>query len=148
MTARAAARTHPDGLSTALTRVGDRWTLLIVGALLAGPRRFGQLSDELEGIAPNVLTQRLRQLEADRLIVAEPYSGRPVRYAYGLTARGAALAGALRLLTHWGAEQVVTGEEAEPTIHRACGTVAEPRWWCPTCDRALDDGELDDVRWV
>lgn len=140
--------TSPDGLATALTRVGDRWSLLIVGALLGGPRRFGELSDELGGIAPNVLSQRLRQLEADRLVVSQPYSSRPVRYGYELTARGAALAGALRLLSHWGSVHVGGTEGVEPTVHAACGTVAEPRWWCATCDRTLDDGELDDVRWV
>ena len=137
-----------DGLTTALTRVGDRWTLQIVGALLAGPGRFGQLSEQLGGIAPNVLSQRLRQLEADGLVVAEPYSERPVRYTYALTSQGAALAGALRLLTHWGAEHIRGVDSAEPTIHRACGTIAEPRWWCPTCERTLDDAELDEVRWI
>jgi DNA-binding HxlR family transcriptional regulator len=141
------ARPHEDALATALARVGDRWTLLIVGALLAGPRRFGELSDELSGIAPNVLSQRLRRLEEDQMIVAEPYSGRPVRYAYELTARGAALAGALRLLTHWGAEHVA-GQPGEPTVHAACGSIAEPRWWCPTCDRMVTDEELDEVRWI
>lgn len=132
------------GLSLALTRIGDRWTLLIVQSLLTGPRRFGELSEDLTGIAPNVLSQRLRQLEADRLVIAHPYSARPVRHAYELTARGAALAGALRLLAHWGAEE---GSGA-PVEHAACGTMAEPRWWCPTCDRVVADEEIDEVRWV
>src|SRR5258708_26595450 len=94
-----------DGLPLALARVGDRWTLQVVNALLVGPRRFNELSDALDGIAPNVLSQRLRQLEADQLVVAEAYSTRPVRFSYHLTETGAALAGALRFLTHWGAEQ-------------------------------------------
>ena len=134
----------PDGLSSALTRVGDRWTLQIVNSLLQGPRRFGELSDDLVGIAPNVLSQRLRQLEADRLVVAHPYSTRPMRHAYELTARGASLAGALRLLANWGTEE---GPGA-PVEHAACGTAAEPRWWCPTCDRVVADEELDEVRWL
>ena len=133
----------------ALAHVGDRWTLLIVNVLLPGPRRFNELSEELAGIAPNVLTQRLRQLEADRLVVAQAYSTRPVRFTYELTDTGRALAGALRMLSHWGAEQAAMGgEEGVGAIHQACGTVAEPRWWCRTCDRIVDDDDLAQLRWV
>jgi DNA-binding HxlR family transcriptional regulator len=136
-----------EGLHLALGRVGDRWSLLVVQALLAGPRRFNDLQAELDGIAPNVLAARLRQLEGDGLVVATPYSERPVRYAYDLSADGAELAGALRLLATWGAAQAGAAD-AEPVVHQACGTAAEPRWWCPTCERGLDDDELDDVRWI
>ena len=141
-------RDRHAGLHLALGRVGDRWTLLVVQALLAGPRRFNDLQDELAGIAPNVLATRLRQLERDGLVIAAPYSERPVRYTYELTADGAALAGALRLLATWGADQAGAAGEAEPVVHQACGSAAEPRWWCPTCERGLDDDELDDLRWV
>lgn len=139
----------PGGLRRALAHVGDRWTLLVVNALLSGPRRFNEIQDDLGGIAPNVLSQRLRQLESDRLVVARPYTERPPRYAYELTATGAALAGALRLLAHWGAEHgAQPGGPGEPVVHQACGTPAEARWWCPTCDRVVDDGELDELRWI
>src|SRR6516162_8313553 len=67
-------------LADALAAVGDRWTLLVIAALLDGPRRFGDLQDEVAGIAPNVLTQRLRQLERNALVVARPYSERPPRF--------------------------------------------------------------------
>src|SRR5437660_1518138 len=59
--ATAARETLP--LEAALDRVGDRWSLLVVEALLDGPRRFGELGDALPGIAPNILTDRLRRLE-------------------------------------------------------------------------------------
>ena len=49
-------------LEEAVSRVGDRWTLLLVDALLAGPRRFGDLQEDLKGIAPNVLSARVRHL--------------------------------------------------------------------------------------
>ena len=75
----------------------------MVAALLDGPRRFGELQEEVEGIAPNVLTQRLRQLERNALVVARPYSERPPRFVYELSASGRELAGALRLLAGWGA---------------------------------------------
>jgi DNA-binding HxlR family transcriptional regulator len=62
--------TSRSALADALATVGDRWTLLLIAALLDGPRRFGDLQEEVAGIAPNVLTQRLRQLERNALVVA------------------------------------------------------------------------------
>ena len=50
-------------LADALTTIGDRWTLLLIAALLDGPRRFGDLQTEVEGIAPNVLKRGLRYLD-------------------------------------------------------------------------------------
>src|SRR5256885_632434 len=91
-----ARRESISPLSAALERVGDRWTLLLVEALLDGPRRFGDLQEALPGIAPNILSQRLRHLERETLLVARPYSHRPPRFAYELTEAGAELAGALR----------------------------------------------------
>jgi DNA-binding HxlR family transcriptional regulator len=126
----------PTPLAAALDSVGDRWTLLIVEALLDGPQRFGDLQERLERIAPNVLTQRLRRLESERLVVAQPYSERPQRFVYELTASGHELAGALRLLADWGARQ---GDSAEPPRHDACGTPVEARWWCPTCEQPVDE---------
>src|SRR4051812_46242431 len=90
-------------LAEALAAVGDRWTLLIVDALLVGPRRFNDLQQDTNGIAPNILAARLRRLEDDGLVVAAPYSQRPPRFVYELTAAGRELAGALRLLAGWGA---------------------------------------------
>src|SRR3954451_5851060 len=90
-------------LSEALTSVGDRWTLLVIEALLEGPRRFGDLQSDVPGIAPNILTQRLRHLEREALVVSRPSSERPPRFVYELTSAGAELAGALRLLADWGA---------------------------------------------
>jgi DNA-binding HxlR family transcriptional regulator len=125
-------------LAAALDSVGDRWTLLLVEALLEGPRRFGDLQEQLPRIAPNVLTQRLRRLEGEGLVVAEPYSERPQRYVYELTASGHELAGALRLLADWGARH---RESGEPPRHDACGTPVEARWWCPTCEGPIDQAE-------
>lgn len=124
-------------LSDALERVGDRWTLLVVAALLDGPRRFGDLQAELGGIATNVLTQRLRRLEQEMLVVGQPYQRRPERFVYELTAPGRELAGALRLLAGWGARHT----EGEPPRHDACGTPLEVRWWCSTCGSPAEPGD-------
>jgi DNA-binding HxlR family transcriptional regulator len=78
----------PSPLAEALSRVGDRWTLLVVEALLDGPRRFSELGEQVGGIAPNILSQRLKHLEREGLVLPEPYTDRPPRYEYRLTAPG------------------------------------------------------------
>jgi DNA-binding HxlR family transcriptional regulator len=122
-------------LAEALGKVGDRWTLLVVEALLAGPCRFNDLLSQIPGLAANILSERLKRLERDALLVARPYSERPPRVAYELTAEGRELAGALRLLTQWGAGHT---DPAQAPRHSACGTPVEARWYCPTCDRLVD----------
>lgn len=149
MDAEPASPTSDDGeslassaLAEALATVGDRWTLLIVAALMSGARRFGELERQLGGIAPNVLSSRLRQLAEQGLVVAEPYSERPQRFVYELTGAGRELAGPLRLLTQWGARQ--TG--GATAVHAACGSPLEAVWYCPTCQAEVADdeaGELD-----
>jgi DNA-binding HxlR family transcriptional regulator len=135
----------PDGspLAAALERVGDRWSLLLIEALLPGPRRFNELGEAVQGIAPNILTDRLRRLESERVVRSRPYSERPLRLAYELTAEGQELAGALRLLADWGSR---VARDAEPMHHAVCGSPIEARWYCPTCDRPIEQDEADELR--
>jgi DNA-binding HxlR family transcriptional regulator len=144
-----------SGLDEAMARVGDRWTLLVVDALMAGPRRFSELQADIPRLAPNVLTARLRRLERQGLVLAVPYSDRPPRLEYRITEAGRELAGALRLLARWGSrESGGDGTGADGTDadgigphHRSCGTALETRWYCPTCARVTDTAD-DDLRWV
>jgi DNA-binding HxlR family transcriptional regulator len=139
----------PEGLNRALaealSRVGDRWTLAIVAALLEGPRRFGDLQDDLEGIAPNVLSARLQRLAEEGLILAEPYSERPQRFAYALTERGRGLAGPIRLLSGWAAREL---PGADSPVHEACGSQLEALWFCPTCQRPVEEGEAVELHYA
>jgi DNA-binding HxlR family transcriptional regulator len=132
-------------LDNALAHVGDRWTLLVVQALLTGPRRFNELQEEIPGIAANILSQRLKRLEHDGLLVSRAYTERPPRAAYELTAEGRELAGALRLLAHWGARHATP---ADAPRHPACGTPLEARWYCPTCDRLVEDEPELEMRFL
>lgn len=132
-------------LAAALERVGDRWSLLLIEALLEGPRRFGELSEAVEGIAPNILSERLKRLEGERVVRATPYSERPPRFTYALTDEGLELAGVLRLLADWGSR---SSASPEPMRHGLCGTPVEARFWCPTCSRALDEPEADELRFL
>jgi DNA-binding HxlR family transcriptional regulator len=132
-------------LEAALDRVGDRWSLLLVEALLDGSRRFGEIQELLPGIAPNILTDRLRRLEREGVLVARPYQQRPPRMEYTLTAAGHDLAGALRLLADWGGRR---SDHGDPLRHALCGTPLEARWYCPTCSQPVSDSEAPETRVV
>ena len=127
-----------SALDAALARVGDRWSFLVVEALLDGPRRFNDLAADVAGIAPNILTDRLRRLEREGVLVGRRYSERPRRVAYALTEDGLDLAGVLRLLAAWGGRG---GSGAEGLRHMSCGSALEARWYCPTCARTVDENE-------
>ena len=66
-----------SGLDAAMATVGDRWTLLVVDALLDGPLRFSDLQEAIPKVAPNVLSSRLRRLEDQGLVSGARYSDRP-----------------------------------------------------------------------
>jgi DNA-binding HxlR family transcriptional regulator len=135
----------PSALARAVEIIGDRWSLLVVDALLAGSLRFNDLAEAVSGIAPNVLSQRLKHLEHEGIVVARPYSRRPPRFSYELSAAGKELAGVLRLLAHWGSER---SDHPEPLRHSACGTPMEARWYCPTCAVAVDENAAAQVRFI
>ena len=127
-------------LADALNRVGDRWTLLVVNALLEGPKRFNELQDAVDGVAPNILSSRLKALIEHALVVQHLYQERPPRFVYELSESGRELAGALRLLADWGAKTA----GGEPLRHSACGTALEARWWCPSCEEPVADDAGDE----
>ncbi|WP_369205330.1 winged helix-turn-helix transcriptional regulator [Streptomyces sp. PU-14G] len=90
-------------LARALDSIGDRWTLLIVRELLAGPRRYTDLHADLPGVSTDMLAARLKHMEAEGLAERrrqpKPASG----YVYELTERGRTLLPALTALAAWGA---------------------------------------------
>lgn len=100
-------------LARALDHVGDRWTLLIIRELLLGPARFRDLRSGLPGIATNLLTQRLRDLEADGLVARTrmpPPDGAP---AYELTDTGHELREAVLALIRWGRHWMLRGPDGD-----------------------------------
>ena len=86
-------------------------------------------------IAANILSERLKPLEREGLLVARPYSERPPRAAYQLTAEGTELAGAA---TPAGALGNQARRPGGSPRHPACGTLLEARWYCPTCNHLVD----------
>jgi len=91
-----------------LDRIGDKWTVLVIGALARGPLRFSVLRARIGGVAPKVLTQTLRAMERDGLLTRTVYAQVPPRVDYQLTELGHSLAGPIAVLTDW-AELHVSG---------------------------------------
>jgi DNA-binding HxlR family transcriptional regulator len=93
----------PCPLAHSLDIVGDRWTLLIVRDLLAlGPRKYVELQGALAGIAPNVLSDRLKLLEEHGVVEREFYEEHPPRARYKLTRKGVGLRFVIYALLEWG----------------------------------------------
>lgn len=123
----------------ALDLVGDRWTLLIVRELLAGPRRYTDLHADLPGVSTDVLASRLKDMERDGLSTRRRLPPPGVAYVYELTARGRELLPVLQALGVWGQGEL--GERRPTDALRA-------QWFALPLLRALEgEGEgLVEVR--
>jgi DNA-binding HxlR family transcriptional regulator len=89
-------------LSRALDVIGERWTLLIVRELLAGPRRYTDLHADLPGVSTDVLAARLKEMESDGLVARRRLPPPAAATVYELTTRGQGLLSVLTALAHWG----------------------------------------------
>ncbi|MBM9465392.1 transcriptional regulator [Aeromicrobium sp. YIM 150415] len=101
------------GLARTAEIIGQRWTLLILRDLLVGPRRYSDLAAGLPGIPSNLLSTRLKELEADGLVTREVRSGTDRAVVYAVTERGAELRPALDALSRWGAADMREPREGE-----------------------------------
>jgi len=99
-----------------LETVGDRWSLLIVRDLLAGPRRFSDLRRLLTNVTAKWLTIRLRQLETDGIVTRDQQAGRREVW-YELTEKGRDLAPVLEALVAWGLKYERHPLEADEAAH-------------------------------
>ncbi|CAL9615912.1 winged helix-turn-helix transcriptional regulator [Streptomyces sp. NPDC058947] len=121
----------------ALDVVGDRWTLLIVRELLAGPRRYTDLHADLPGVSTDVLASRLRDMERDGLATRRRLPPPGAANVYELTARGRELLPVLQALGEWG--QAELGERRPTDAVRA-------HWFALPLLRLLDGEGLVEVR--
>jgi DNA-binding HxlR family transcriptional regulator len=91
---------------TALNRIGDRWTALIVGVLAERPHRFGELRRRVDGISQKMLTQTLRSLERDGLVSRSAFATVPVTVEYALTPLGETLVPVLAAIRDWAEDHI------------------------------------------
>jgi DNA-binding HxlR family transcriptional regulator/putative sterol carrier protein len=107
-----AKRTYGDqcGIARALDAVGERWSLLVVRELTLGPKRFTDLRRGLPNVGPDVLSQRLRDLEAARILRRRTLEPPAAARVYELTERGRALEPVLIELGRWGSGSPLVGD--------------------------------------
>lgn len=98
-----------------LDRIGDKWTVLIIGALSEGPRRFNDIARRIDGISQKMLTQTLRSLERDGLVKRTQYLEIPPRVEYELTSLGESLRTPLRALELWAEAHIAEILDARAT---------------------------------
>ncbi len=89
-----------------LDRVADKWAVLVLGLLADGPVRFNRLRRRIEGVSQKMLTQTLKNLEADGLVTRAVFPTVPVTVEYALTPLGDSLAPALDALRRWAEENI------------------------------------------
>jgi DNA-binding HxlR family transcriptional regulator len=117
-------------VAKSLEVVGDRWTLLLVRDLLRGPRRFQDLQQSLAGIPPNILSDRLKLMEAHALVARRFYSDHPPRAEYVLTETGRELGVVVGALAAWGSRHL---HRQTALVHAECGHPVEVKYFCGRC---------------
>ena len=117
-------------VAKALEVLGDRWTLLMVRDLLRGAQRFQDFQTSLKGIAPTILSDRLKLMEEHGLIARRFYSDHPPRAEYLLTDKGKELGMVVGALAVWGARHV---HPETSLVHTACGAPVQLGYYCPHC---------------
>ena len=130
-------------VAKSLEVVGDRWTLLVVRDLLSGPRRFQDFLGTLPGIAPNILSARLKLMEEHGLIVREFYSDRPPRAQYVLSEKGRELGMVVGALAAWGGRHV---HKQTRLVHAGCGHPVSVRYYCPDCGEGVRGADVTVTR--
>jgi DNA-binding HxlR family transcriptional regulator len=121
-------------VARSLAFLGERWTLLLIRDLLTGPRKFRDFTASLPGVAPTVLSQRLKVLETHGIVSRRLYSEHPPRAEYTLTDRGLELRPVVRALGIWGARHI--GAQWA-FVHDTCGSAIESAYYCPDCDELV-----------
>jgi DNA-binding HxlR family transcriptional regulator len=98
----------------AVELVGRRWTGVILRSLLGGPARFHEIRDAIPDISDRMLSERLRELEAEGVVTRSVIPETPVRVEYALTEKGRALENAIVAIAHWAEQWVPAPEEEKP----------------------------------
>jgi DNA-binding HxlR family transcriptional regulator len=90
------------GVAKTLKIIGSKWMMMILHNLFNGPKRFGQLQRSLEGISPKTLTQRLQELEQEKIVKRHVFAEIPLHVEYSLTKKGQSLEDIFIQMAHWG----------------------------------------------
>ena len=127
-------------IAQTLNIIGDKWSLLILHQLLSGRETYKEIQDRLEGIPTNLLSERLKALETDELIVRDLYQSHPPRYKYILTEKGYDLVDVFNSLILWGEKHL--NKCYKKLVHTKCNEKVEHKYYCPNCDSYVEASEL------
>ena len=138
--------TQSGPVARTLEVIGERWTILILQDLLRGYHRFAELRKSVQGIASNVLSDRLKLLEKHGIVERRFYSDHPPRAEYHLTRKGHELGVVAGVLAAWGARHM---SDTTVLVHTECSSRVRVVYYCPTCEvrvrgagvRLVDRGE-------
>lgn len=108
-----------------LDSIADKWTVLVVGALVEKTKRFGQLRREIDGVSQKMLTQTLRQLERDGIIKRKVYASVPPKVEYSLAELGQSLVSVLNNITKWSETHIDEVLKARDKYDRRTGASEE-----------------------
>jgi DNA-binding HxlR family transcriptional regulator len=131
-------------IARSLAIVGDRWTLLILRELFFGNGRFEEIQAQTEA-SSQMVSARLKRLEADGLVDRHRYSEHPPRYEYRLTEKGQGFYPVMMALRVWGETWLKTPEEgvAVRYRHRTCGHEVGLDFVCPSCGAVVGKDDLE-----
>lgn len=112
-------------MSDILNRIGDKWSVMVVGRLQGGTMRFSELRRAIDGVSQRMLTLTLRNLERDGLVTRTVYAEIPPRVEYTLTEMGRTLTGPIGALWDWAAQHQDEVAQARAKYDRAQTTANE-----------------------
>ncbi len=130
-------------LAHGISVIGDAWTLLLLRELFLGSRRFEQFQAQT-GMAPRLLSERIKRLLEAQIIVRHPYQQRPQRFEYRLSDKGLELYPVIVALSRWGSRWADKPQQAESVQlqHIPCGQACEPVLVCSACHAPLHAREV------
>ena len=128
-------------IADALEILGDRWSLLVVRECSYGVHRFNDIQRNT-GAATDILTSRLKRLEAAGILRREPYSSRPVRHEYFLTKPGEELFPVLLALREWGQRQLHPDTAPVNPVWHSCGAELHVQTVCEACREVVTPTDL------
>lgn len=123
-------------IARTLEVVGEKWTLLAVREMMLGNHKFEEIT-RFTGAPRDILTTRLRKLEANGFVERVQYQDRPKRYEYRLTQLGWSLGPVVTMLRAWG-DAHLAGPDGPPlSFEHDCGSVLTPVVCCDACGKPL-----------
>jgi DNA-binding HxlR family transcriptional regulator len=133
------AHPRPCSIASALAFLGEKWALLVVRELALGVHRFDEIQRNT-GAPRDILTSRLRRLEAAGVLEKRQYQDRPVRFGYHLTRAGGELRPILLSLAQWG-DRWASPPQVSSWVH-TCGEEADGVHTCRACGEEITGYDL------